>query len=59
LRRYGHSEDSRPDLPQIVIGLAVTREGTPVRYWVWLGNTADMRPNWANQSCDAAMSTRW
>ena len=31
LRRYGHSKDSRPDLPQIVIGLAVTREGIPVR----------------------------
>src|SRR4051794_33561730 len=30
-RRYGHSKDSRPDLPQIVIGLAVTREGIPVR----------------------------
>ncbi len=27
LRRYGHSKDSRPDLPQIIIGLAVTREG--------------------------------
>jgi hypothetical protein len=34
LRRYGHSKDSRPDLPQIVIGLAVTREGIPVRCWV-------------------------
>ncbi len=27
-RRYGHSKDSRPDLPQIVIGLAVTREAS-------------------------------
>src|SRR5947209_14521515 len=34
-RRYGHSKDSRPDLPQIVIGLAVTREGIPVRVWCW------------------------
>jgi hypothetical protein len=42
LRRYGHSKDSRPDLPQIVIGLAVTREGIPVRCWVWPGNTADV-----------------
>ncbi len=41
LRRYGHSKDSRDDLPQIVIGLAVTREGIPVRCWVWPGNTAD------------------
>jgi Transposase DDE domain len=42
LRRYGHSKDSRDDLPQIVIGLAVTREGIPVRCWVWPGNTADV-----------------
>jgi hypothetical protein len=28
-RVYGHSKDHRPDLPQIVIGLAVTREGSP------------------------------
>ena len=34
-RRYGHSKDSRPDLPQIIIGLAVTREGIPVRVWCW------------------------
>ena len=42
LRRYGHSKDSRPDRPQIVIGLAVTKEGLPVRCWVLPGNTADM-----------------
>ena len=41
LRRYGHSKDHRPDLPQIVIGLAVTREGIPVRVWCWPGNTND------------------
>jgi hypothetical protein len=40
-RRYGKSKDSRPDLPQIVIGLAVTREGIPVRVWCWPGNTND------------------
>ena len=27
--------------PQIVIGLAVTREGIPVRVWCWPGNTND------------------
>ncbi len=32
-RRYGRSKDHRPDLPQVVIGLAVTREGIPVRLW--------------------------
>ncbi|GAB6172990.1 hypothetical protein JCM15765_24680 [Paradesulfitobacterium aromaticivorans] len=37
-----HSKDSRPDLPQIVIGLAVTRDGIPIRCWSWPGNTSDM-----------------
>jgi hypothetical protein len=41
-RVFGHSKDNRPDLPQIVIGLAVTREGIPVRVWCWPGNTNDM-----------------
>ncbi|MEU1203665.1 IS1634 family transposase [Streptomyces sp. NPDC005813] len=41
LRRFGHSKDHRGDLPQIVIGLAVTREGIPVRCWVWPGQTSD------------------
>jgi hypothetical protein len=40
-RAHGHSKDHRPDLPQVVIGLAVTREGIPVRVWVWPGNTND------------------
>ena len=41
LRRLGHSKDHRPDLPQVVIGLAVTKSGIPVRCWVWPGNTSD------------------
>jgi len=41
-RKRGLSKDHRPDLPQAVIGLAVTRDGIPVRCWVWPGNTADM-----------------
>ncbi|MGP8160501.1 MAG: IS1634 family transposase [Candidatus Dormibacteria bacterium] len=41
LRRYGHSKDGREDRPQTVIGMAVTREGIPVRVWVFPGNTAD------------------
>jgi transposase len=40
-RRYGHSKDHRGDLPQIVIGLAVTKEGVPVRCWCWPGNASD------------------
>ena len=42
-RRYGHSKDHRTDLPQIVIGLAVTKEGIPVRCWCWPGNTNDQQ----------------
>jgi len=41
-RKPGFSKDHRPDLPQVVIGLAVTRDGIPVRCWSWPGNTADM-----------------
>jgi hypothetical protein len=40
-RTYGKSKDSRDDLPQIVIGMAVTRDGIPVRCWCWPGNAAD------------------
>lgn len=43
LRQYGHSKDHRPDLPQIVIGLAVTKEGIPVKCWTMPGNTSDMK----------------
>ena len=37
----GHSKDHRADLPQVVIGLAVTREGIPIRVWTWPGNASD------------------
>jgi hypothetical protein len=40
-RSYGHSKDHRPDLPQVVVGMAVTREGIPVRVWSWPGSTSD------------------
>jgi hypothetical protein len=40
-RGYGKSKDHRDDLPQIVIGMAVTRDGIPVRIWCWPGNTSD------------------
>lgn len=40
-RTYGASKDHRPDLPQIVIGMAVTREGIPVRVWTFPGDTSD------------------
>jgi hypothetical protein len=40
-RTWGKSKDHRDDLPQIVIGMAVTREGIPVRVWCWPGSTSD------------------
>jgi hypothetical protein len=40
-RTHGKSKDHRDDLPQVVIGMAVTREGIPVRVWSWPGNTSD------------------
>ncbi|MBA3575010.1 MAG: IS1634 family transposase [Pseudonocardiales bacterium] len=40
-RTYGHSKDHRPDLPQVIIGMAVTRTGIPIRVWCWPGNTND------------------
>jgi hypothetical protein len=40
-RVYGKSKDHRDDLPQVVIGMAVTRDGIPVRIWCWPGNTND------------------
>src|SRR5690606_5474667 len=40
-RTHGKSKDHRPDLLQVVIGMAVTRTGIPVRVWCWPGNTND------------------
>ena len=40
-RTWGKSKDARGDLPQIVIGMAVTRAGIPVRVWSWPDNTTD------------------
>ena len=40
-RGYGKSKDHRDDLPQVVVGMAVTRTGIPVRAWCWPGNTTD------------------
>lgn len=42
LRQRGHSKEGRDANPQVVIALAVTRDGVPVRSWVLPGNTADV-----------------
>ena len=41
-RRRGKSKNGREDAPQIVVGLAVTRDGLPVRHWIFPGNTVDV-----------------
>lgn len=38
-----HSKDHRPDLPQVVIGMAVVRWGIPVRMWTFGGTTSDQK----------------
>lgn len=35
LRRRGHSKEGRDNQPQVIIALAVTRDGMPVRSWVF------------------------
>jgi hypothetical protein len=40
-RKRGYSRDRRPDLPQLVLGVAVDREGRPVSWEIFPGNTAD------------------
>jgi DDE family transposase len=40
-RTFGHSKDHRADLPQVVIAMAVTRDGIPVRCWTFPGDTSD------------------
>jgi transposase len=42
LRRRGMAKNKRYDAPLVTVGLAVTREGLPVRSWVFPGNTTDV-----------------
>ena len=42
LRKRGHGKEGRDNDPQVIIALAVTREGIPVRSWVFPGNTSDV-----------------
>src|SRR5271157_4645485 len=42
LRRRGHNKEGRDNQPQVIIALAVTRDGMPVRSWVLSGDTADV-----------------
>jgi len=42
LRKRGRAKNRRDDAPLVTVGLAVTRDGLPVRSWVLPGNTADV-----------------
>ena len=39
----GHNKDHRPDLYQMVVGMAVDVEGRPICCEMWPGNTADVK----------------
>ena len=39
LRRFGYSKNHRKDLTQVILGLLVDREGVPVGYQLFPGNT--------------------
>jgi Transposase DDE domain len=41
LRKRGYNKEGRGNHPQVVVGLALTRDGLPVRSWVFPGNTVD------------------
>ena len=41
LRKRGYNKEGRGNQPQVVVGLALTRDGLPVRSWVFPGNTVD------------------
>lgn len=42
LRQRGYSKDKRGDAPQVIVGMAVTRDGYPVKSWVFPGNRTDV-----------------
>lgn len=42
-RMRGHNKEGRDGQPQVIVALAVTRDGLPVRSWVFPGNTVDVK----------------
>ena len=56
-RRCGHSKDHRPDRPQVMIGMAVTKQGIPVRCWPFPGNeSAQLIIREVQQTCGSDRS---
>ena len=43
LGRYGHSKDHRPDLRQMIVGIALDANGGPLCCEMWPGNTTDVK----------------
>lgn len=42
LRQRGKSKNKRSDVPQVLVGMAMTRDGLPIRSWVFRGDTVDV-----------------
>lgn len=38
-QKQGFSKDNKANQPQVVVGLVVTKEGLPLNYQIWKGNT--------------------
>lgn len=43
LGQYGHSKDHRPDLRQMIVGIALDAQGWPLCCEMWPGNTTDVK----------------
>ncbi len=41
--QHGHSKDHRPDLRQMIVGVALDAEGRPICCEMWPGNTTDVK----------------
>lgn len=41
--QHGHSKDHRPDLRQMIVGIALDAEGRPICCEMWPGNTTDVK----------------
>ena len=54
--KRGYSRDSRPDCPQVCIGLVATREGLPLAFEIFDGNRPDVT---TTQEMVAVMETKY
>lgn len=43
LGQYGHSQDHRPDLKQMIVGAVLDGDGRPICCEMWPGNTTDVK----------------